>query len=256
MAINFKEITESLIGCSVDRPNAKNKGTLSGHAAGDPFSVLLYNKLKQSYPDNVFKQHEYLNNLFLCNPNTKTDRSSLVQSPTARFLLTDQKESTIEKWTPEKPLAERQNDTADMLYSKNSYINIIDAKTTRADKKAQAPNIISAYKVARMCSIMLSESDFDSVDIHYVNMKWVEDGDSLKCINSCYRSLFKIPPSELYINWAAAMQIQIHVEEMNQGFTGTKEEWAKQYLQYFTESAAKRISYMKENFITPFQKHL
>lgn len=45
----------------VDRPNRASVGTLSGHAAGEPFEKSVYRKLKEMYPNRIFKQYEYLN---------------------------------------------------------------------------------------------------------------------------------------------------------------------------------------------------
>ncbi|PCH78404.1 MAG: hypothetical protein COB98_00450 [Flavobacteriaceae bacterium] len=35
------------------------------------------------------------------------------------------------------------------------------------------------------------------------------------------------------------MQLQFHVSSLDQSFRGTREEWAREYLKYFVESAKK-----------------
>ena len=253
MGIDYNKITKALVGTSVARPN--KTGTLSGHAAGEPFSVVLYETLKKDYPTTVFKQYEYLNKLFLTSPY-KSPKSLLIPSPTARFLLSDKNESAFLKWTPSKLLEEKQNDTADMLYVENGFFDIIDAKTTQIKKNAQPPNIISAFKVANMCATMIKYKDFDSVDIHYVSMDWIENGGNLQCVGSTYKSLFKIIPEELYINWSAALQIQFHPQTVKQDFNGSKQEWAKLYLGHFVKSAEKRIGKMRKDFVDEFTPYL
>ena len=153
-------------------------------------------------------------------------------------------------------LAEKQDDTADMLLYDNGYYDIIDAKTTQASKKAQPPNIISALKVAKMCAVMLKHQDFNSVDIHYVSVDWIEKGNELSCTASTYKSLFLINPSDLYINWAAALQIQFHPQTIKQDFKGTRQQWAQAYLKHFTQSASDRIEKMRVDFIEQFRKYI
>ncbi len=73
---------------------------------------------------------------------------------------------------------------------------------------------------------------------------------------SHYISLFKTNPSELYINWAAAMQIQFHVANLEENFSGTVDEWAKEYLKHFVEQAKKRADDMIKKFVKPFEKYI
>ena len=40
-------------------------------------------------------------------------------------------------------------------------------------------------------------------------------------------NLFKTNPNILYINWAAGMQIQFSIEELDQSYTDGMERWAK-----------------------------
>jgi len=68
--------------------------------------------------------------------------------------------------------------------------------------------------------------------------------------------LFKAPPEQLYINWAAAMQIQFHVCDLEQTFSGTMEEWTKSYLKHFVKQAKRRADDMIEKFVKPFEKYI
>ena len=68
--------------------------------------------------------------------------------------------------------------------------------------------------------------------------------------------LFKANPNTLYINWAAAMQIQFHVSELDQSFKGNLKEWAKEYLKMFVKSAEHRIDIMHQKYVAPFKKYI
>jgi len=245
-----------MIGEIVERPNKDSNGTLSGHAAGEPFEKKVYHLLKGVYPNNIFKQYEYLNDLYLRNPKviTKEARFSLFQSPTVLFLLSRGDKETS-NWSPLNVFEEKQNDTADIIYHTDNYFDLIDVKTRNIGKKAQAPNIISAYKLAEMCSKMIDNKDFDSFRMHYVEVDWSENGDSLLCRDIHHGELFKENPNNLYINWAAAMQIQFHVVDLHQDWTGNMMEWAEQYLRVFVYSAKSRCETMVAKFITPFLKY-
>jgi hypothetical protein len=60
----------------------------------------------------------------------------------------------------------------------------------------------------------------------------------------------------LYINWAAAMQIQFHVCNLDQEFNGTIEQWAKTYLKHFVVQVYRRSEYMIEKYAKPFEKYI
>ena len=129
-SLDFKTLVYDIRGQKVDRPNKASSGTLSGHAAGEPFEKCVYQKLKAVYPNRIFKQYEYLNDIYLRNPKhiTVEQRYALLDSPTALFLLSRGDKATKE-WTPQNIFEERQNDTADILYYDNGYYDIIDDKT-------------------------------------------------------------------------------------------------------------------------------
>ena len=119
-----------------------------------------------------------------------------------------------------------------------------------------APNIISAYKLAKMCATMIDNEEYDSINIDYIEIDWVEDGDELRCTDAHHGDLFKAHPAKLYINWAAAMQIQFHVCELDQSWQGDREQWARCYLKVFVESAERRCQRMREMYITPFLRYI
>lgn len=244
-------------GSSVARPNKEDAGSLSGHAAGEPFEKSVYHHLKKMHPHDVYKQYEFLNDLYLKHPQNITveDRYALLDSPTALFLLS-RGHSATQAWSPENIFEEKQNDTADILFHKDNYFDLIDVKTRNINKNAQPPNIISAYKLAKACSCMIDNEEFNSIDINYIEIDWEEKGEELCCTDAHCANLFKSDPTKLYINWAAAMQIQFHVVDLDQSWTGTMKEWTREYIKTFVNSAQKRCDKMREQYITPFLKYI
>jgi len=254
MIVDYKKLLKELIGTSVPKPVS---GTLSGHAAGEPFDKHVNEILKKWYPNKVFRQFEYLNFLFTKNPDAVgvEARNALFESPTLMFLLSRGKNAT-DKWNIDNPFEEKQNDTADILVVDNGFYEIIDIKTRNISKSAQSPNIISAYKLAQTCAKMIDNKEFDTFDINYIEIDWELKDDKLICVDAHHRKLFKAIPNDLYINWAAAMQIQFHVSDLNQNFKGNREKWAREYLKHFVEQAKKRAENMIEKFVKPFEKYI
>lgn len=255
--IDFSKIKVLMQSQIVDRPNRSSSGTLSGHAAGEPFEKKVYEKLKETYQGKIFKQYEFLNDLYLKYPEhiSVEQKKELFESPTVLFLLTRGDKATAE-WSPTNVFVEKQNDTADIIYYVKGYYNLIAVKTRNIAKNAQPPNIISAYKLAKACALMIDNNDYGNVEIDYIEIDWEEDGAYLKCKNVHYGNLFKANPDTLYINWAAGMQIQFHVRDLNQDWTGSIKEWAKEYIRVFVKSAEERCTKMRENYIIPFLKYI
>lgn len=254
MFVDYDLLKKDIIGKSVKKPTG---GTLSGHAAGEPFDKLASILIKKQYPDCTYRQYEYLNYLFSKNKDATTleARNNLFESPTILFLL-DRGKSAVEQWRNDKLFEEKQNDTADILVTKNKKFELIDIKTRNLGKIAQAPNIISAFKLAQTCAKMIDNNDFDLFDINYFQIEWKLDGNELVCLNATSAELFKSSPQKLYINWAAAMQIQFHIDELDQSFENSRETWAREYLKHFTEQARKRSEIMITKFVKPFEKYI
>lgn len=254
MNVNYTKLAKNLKGTSVPKPLS---GTLSGHAAGEPFDKHVYAEIKKQFPKNTFRQYEYLNDLFSKNPNVIgfQARQALFNSPTVLFLLSRGKNAT-DKWSIENPFDEKQNDTADILVVKDGFYEIIDIKTRNISKSAQPPNIISAFKLAQVCAKMIENKEFNDFTINYFEIDWLLDNDKLVCYDTHFACLFKAQPGNLYINWAAAMQIQFHVSDLDQSFSGSMESWAKSYLKHFVAQAKKRAEDMITKFVIPFEKYI
>ena len=248
---NLSLIGRELLGKVVAKPTG---GTLSGHAAGEPFDKACSDALKKMYPGKTYRQYEYLNSLFMQNPNARTaeQRRQLVSSRAVSYLLM-RGEKALREWSPDNLFEEKQNDTADVLLVDKSRFELIDVKTKNLAKQAQPPNIISASKVAELCKKMLMESDFNTLSIRYLGIGWEVSGNALMCKSACSADLFRCEPGELYINWAAAMQIQFEVEKLGQNFSGNQRDWAIEYLRVFTDGAKRRSREMVRKFVEPYK---
>jgi hypothetical protein len=251
MIIDLNTISTAMIGKTIQRPLS---GTLSGHAAGEPFDKLVYKLIKGKLPENTYRQYEYLNELYGKNGTKLTydERVTLIESKTLQYLLNRGK-STISAWSLDRIFEEKQNDTADIIVTGDNYYQLIDVKTVNSSKMAQPPNIISALKIAKMCRIMLENNEFENHDIFYFEVQWQLVGDNLVCVGSTSRNLFKCSPDKLYINWAAALQIQFHVSSLEQDYVGTKKMWCTEYLKTFVKQAKNRILKMEKDYVREFE---
>lgn len=254
MFIDYQLLKRRLIGISIPKPTS---GTLSGHAAGEPFDKRVYEVVKKQLPRNTFRQYEYLNDLYSKNPQVigLKARKNLFNSPTILFLLS-RGNSATEKWNEQNLFSEKQNDTADILVVKDSFYEILDVKTRNLDKNAQPPNIISGYKLAQICAKMIDNQELDIFTISYLEVDWKLEGNHLVCKDIHHADLFLSNPQELYINWSAAMQIQFHVADLDQSCSLVRLSWAKKYIAHFVDSAKIRADQMVIRFVKPFQKYL
>lgn len=254
--IDFKLdfLLSSFVGKVVPRPIS---GTLSGHAAGEPFAKLVYEEIHSKWPNNTYMNFSYLNELYLHNPHATTcsDRFDLVNSVPLAYLLCRPKGPT-QRWSPTNQFEEKQNDTADIILKDGPFCDIIDVKSYNVKLKGQPPNIISATKVAHMCKLMIDHNDYNSFDITYIGVEWIYDSKFLICSGITSKELFKTNPSNLYINWAAATQIQFHVHDLKQDYYLPKEIWVKDYLKHFVKMASERSKTIINNYVLPYQKYV
>ena len=246
----------SLVNKSIPKPSS---GTLSGHAAGEPFDKFVEKALAFKFPNNIKRQYSYLNELFLNNPlvTSLEGRANLIESSVARFLLMRGKDA-VTKWNENNLFEEKQNDTADILYVEDSQkFTIIDVKTTNLGKDAQAPNIISSEKLAKACKFMIDKDDYDSISIIYIGIDWELNAEKtqLVCKDVFIKDLFKSDPTKIYINWAAALQIQFKVQQLEQNFQGTRADWCKAYIKKYATSF-KEHTYKKLEQLKDFEKYI
>ncbi len=245
MAIIFPhEYFGELISKRIARP----EGQLSGHNSGEQFTNRVLSFLKSKNEGKIFKQFEYMNMLMEKELIDEDKINDFVESSFGSFLVS---KPTLDRWTIDNPFYERQNDTADILYILKEKRTVLDVKTKNLTSGGQPPNIISSYKVAKMCKNLINKKDFN-FDINYIGIDWILENEHLIIKNVDVIDFFKITPSALYINWAAALQIQFHLSNIDQSFEGDKNEWAIEFLSVFVKSAENRIKVQQEKFINPF----
>ena len=100
---------------------------------------------------------------------------------------------------------------------------------------------------------MIESNDFKNFTINYFELDWELVDQQLICRDAHFACLFKAKPENLYINWAAAMQIQFHVSDLDQSYNGTLEDWARLYLVHFVTQVNVRSEYMINEFAKPFE---
>ena len=244
-------VLAKLIGTNLPKPSG---ASLAGHAAGLPFEDMVHNSLESAYGEQVLRQYQALNTVLLNNPQAKSgeQRTALLGSSATQFLL-KRGVAAMKEWGPDNLFDVKQDDTAESILFDNSDCNfsgksiyLIDVKTQDISKKAQAPNIMSADKLARACVFALKDKKSMLFEIIYVGIKWKKTASSLECVDINAISMMRIPPSEIYINWVAAQQIQFHPFVVKQTYSGTHEEWCKEYLIKFCGSLKDRIGKEQE----------
>jgi hypothetical protein len=262
MSLDLSAVLSAIPGTEVPRPGGT--GTMSGHAAGEPFDKLTEALIFKTYPNSTYRQFALLNALFAKHPTASTAaaRRQLLGPPALQLLLA-RGVSAMGSWTASKQFEEKQNDTADIVVLPSAAldlnsgpVHLVDVKTYSRDKAGQPPNIISALKLAMMCTLMIDANNFDSHDMTYLGIEWALHGTKLIAERAAAAQLFREEPGRLYINWAAALQIQFHVHNLVQGFGGTVEEWCKAFLTMYVSSAEHRVGTMQTKFIDPFKRYL
>jgi len=211
------------------------------------FVNRVFDMLGNENGGTAVRYTEFINDMYRASPVsiTRKDVLTLSEHPTAFYVLSSE-------------LMEAEEDTVGILFFEKGFYNIIDVKTRNLNKNAQPPNIISAYKLAQTCALMIENEEYDTIGIDYIGVDWREDKEKgkLVCEDAQHANLFLTTPSELYINWAAGLQIQFHPHNVDQTWQGSQEQWAREYLRHFVGSAQRRCETMREKFVVPFLKYL
>lgn len=247
----LESAANELIGSTVPRPS----GQLAGHAGGLPFEGLLEAKLEERFPHRAFRHYEALNQ-HLLNYSRRLDKElkNIQFGSSSLHFLVARGKSALQKWSPDNRFEEKQNDTAESVvfsdahsYFDSPWVSLIDVKSQRADQKSQAPNIISAVKMSKLAKIVLTHPEEPiNFEILYAGIKFMPENEGsnkvLRCTETRVVDLMKVNPAMLYINWAAATQIQFHPIEINQSFSGSQQEWFISYLQTYIDSLRNHLS--------------
>jgi type II restriction enzyme len=239
----IESVLADLAGKQVERP----RGTLSGHAAGQPFEVLVHDRLRGAWPETCRRHFEMLNEILLANPlSTSPAQRLALFGPASVAGLVARGARPMGLWTPSNLFEEKQNDTAESIilnrpifHLDNNPVTLVDVKSHNNAKKGQPPNIMSAGKLAKACKQGLQEGSIE-FDIVYVSVKFDPATSTLDCTEVRTVSIFKVA-SPLYINWAAAEQVQFVPHKVDQDYQDSKEHWARAFLQTFCDSLERKI---------------
>lgn len=250
---NFAKLTQTLKGKMINKPS----GQLSGHSVGTPIENTVYDEFRLIHKENSYKQYEFLNAMFSSkiSKNLAQDTQKVFENKPACFLLL-RGESAMKKFSLDNPFTEKQNDTADIIYFNGDTVVFIDVKSKNLNKTAQPPNIISGYKLAKLCDIMLNEENFESVRIFYIVISWNTTENHIKFKDISTIDLFKCQPSDLYINFTAGTQIQVDFTKMTTNYALDTRAWCLDYIRHYVSMAKQRIEYFREEYIKPFEKWL
>ncbi|MBT1034941.1 HincII family type II restriction endonuclease [Canibacter sp. lx-45] len=246
----LQDIATKLTHAEAPRPS----GQLSGHAGGLVFEGLAHKELVSHAPGRAFRHYEALNAALSDFVATgKKPESATFGEPALDYLVSRSKSAT-EKWKPSNPFEEKQNDTAEsILFSdgelkfESPEVTLIDIKSQNASKPSQPPNIISANKLSQAAKLVLESGAEPKFDIYYLGVRFFPTERNgvkiLKADEWCVVDLFKIAPTELYINWAAALQIQFHPFDVKQNYQRSKRDWFRDFLEHcYSKSLASRIA--------------
>ena len=250
----FSEIEDAVSGV-VGKSVPRSSGTLAGHAAGIPFEDLVHMHLTNYFGKRrAFRHFEFLNEILESNPMavTSNERSELFGPRSLQFLL-QRGVKAMKDWSKDEKFEVKQNDTAESVIlptktlevrpSAQKPLVLVDVKTQDSEKSSQPPNIISAEKVANACRICLEDKEsFLPFDFVYVGVKWTANGERLVCDEVSVKSLTRTSPGELYINWAAAQQIQFHPFDVDQTYKKSGIHWANEYIEVFCDQLEGRIA--------------
>lgn len=246
----LENIGDKLTGVTAPQPSDQ----LSGHAGGLVFETKAHEKLVEAAPGRAFRHFEALNEVLTRAAAKDIEPSeAYLGAPALRFLVA-RGASAMKKWTPNNHFEEKQNDTAEsILFSnekllfKSAHVDLIDIKSQNILKSSQPPNIISANKICEVAKLVLEYDSEPNFDILYLGVKYAPitqfGAKLLKAKAWRAFSLFKIEPAALYINWAAALQIQFEPFGVDQTFSGTRREWLEIFLRdCYAPSLEKRIA--------------
>lgn len=241
----------SLKNVTVPRPS----GQLSGHAGGLPFEELVHYQLTRKFPGRAFRHFEALNYALteaqgIAGAGFKAE-DHVFGSPAVNFLSRRGKDA-LRKWSLQNLFEEKQNDTAESIVFADAakdfsseLTSLVDVKSQNAGKRSQPPNIISANKLIETAKLVLKDGNPVDFEILYVGVKFKtaqQNGTGVLVADDwVVVDLFKINPSKIYINWSAALQIQFHPFEVDQSYTGTANEWLKDFVGVYVTSLEKRV---------------
>lgn len=233
--------------------NLKPNRETSGHAIATPLEEEVYDALSKAYPGLTFKQHEAVNKYLSQAAVQGRVSNGFVFGNEAVDYLVNPGKKALSSW-PEEIVPGRQSDTADIvLFSDSSLFDgssvfLIDVKSHDLGKNSQPPNIMSARKLAKLAEICLSKNIDPNFSMYYVDLGYRKKDAGVVVEDVRMVDMMKIPPLDynnkgkpMYINWAAALQVQFRPSEVSQDFELSQKEWLAVFMKNYTSQKRDRI---------------
>ena len=233
--------------------NLKSNQETSGHTVATPLEEEVYDALSKAYPGLTFKQHEAVNKCLSQAATRDKVSDDFIFGNEAIDYLVNPGNKALSHW-PEKIVPGRQSDTADIvLFSDSalfdgSSVFLIDVKSHDFGKNSQPPNIMSARKLAKLAEICLSRNIDPNFSMYYVDLGYRKKEAGVVVEDVCMVDMMKIPPLDydgkgkpMYINWAAALQVQFRPSEVSQDFELSQKEWLAVFMKNYTSQKRDRI---------------
>lgn len=233
--------------------NLKLNQEISGHRIATPLEEEVYDALSKAYPGLTFKQHEAVNKYLSQAAAQGRVSNGFVFGNEAVDYLVNPRKKALSSW-PEEIVPGRQSDTADIvLFSDSSLFDgssvfLIDVKSHDLGKNSQPPNIMPARKLAKLAEICLSRNIDPNFSMYYVDLGYRKKDAGVVVEDVCMVDMMKIPPLDydgkgkpMYINWAAALQVQFRPSEVSQDFELSQKEWLAVFMKNYTSQKRDRI---------------
>lgn len=233
--------------------NLKSNRETSGHTVATPLEEEVYDALSKAYPGLAFKQHEAVNKyLSQAAAQGRVSHGFVFGNEAVDYLVNPGKKA-LSSW-PEEIVPGRQSDTADIvLFSDPSLFDglsvfLIDVKSHDLGKNSQPPNIMSARKLAKVAEICLSKNIDPNFSLYYIDLGYRKKDAGVVVEDVRMVDMMKIPPLDynnkgkpMYINWAAALQVQFRPSEVSQDFELSQKEWLAVFMKNYTSQKRDRI---------------
>ena len=233
--------------------NLKSNRETSGHTVATPLEEEVYDALSKAYPGLTFKQHEAVNKCLSQAAAQGRVSNGFVFGNEAVDYLVNPGKKALSSW-PEEIVPGRQSDTADIvLFSDSSLFDgssvfLIDIKSHDLGKNSQPPNIMSARKLAKLAEICLSKNIDPNFSLYYIDLGYRKKDAGVVVEDVRMVDMMKIPPLDydgkgkpMYINWAAALQVQFRPSEVSQDFELSQREWLAVFMKNYTSQKRDRI---------------
>ena len=197
------------------------------HIAND-FLIVVSDYLKKNGLVKAFSYNGFIDDLFHKDRYylQKKDLKSLVDCCTALYVVLND-------------MFFNNSEHCIVAYRRNYYDFLI---LQAFNESTHLPFNISAFKLARMCSIMLNNEEYDTVGIDYLGERHV--------------NLFQITPSVFQIRSTSYLTIEQPFALCDQTWNGSTKEWAKAYLNHYVTQLSKCDNESFDTYIAPFLKYI